>query len=309
MKLIVFILSSLLITTNFVQAALSDGDIVQNFTLTKYGGAEGETLSLYDYEGHIIVLDFFAYWCGPCQTSSPEIEKEIADYYAASGGTANNLPVTVIAVSIDNRNTTAVDSFIQNAGLKLVGLDETQKGWSQFGLGYIPHFAVVNGVANANYSQWEVVHTNYGYRGASFYKNIAESVETSGGFAAWAELNISDSNARAPMDDSDLDGMSNLLEYACGTNPNACEGHSALNLLRDQAGDYLLNYTESKATTGLATTIEMSNDLIRWTPLPTDTGTVRQIDLGEQSRIELTIPSSKIDAKFWRRSVRLASGQ
>ena len=153
-------------------AQLQEGDIVSNFTLPKHGGG---TISLHDYEGHIIVLDFFAYWCGPCQTSSPELETDVAEYYENLGGTANGIPVVVLAVSIDNNNTGAVDSFVQNSGLQIVALD-SGAAWSQFGQGYVPHFAVVNGVAGANYQQWEVIHTNYGYRGANFYRNQAEGV-------------------------------------------------------------------------------------------------------------------------------------
>ena len=51
------------------------GDVAWDFEITNR--ETGEPLRLSDYEGHVVVLDFFAWWCGPCRTSSPDIEKNI----------------------------------------------------------------------------------------------------------------------------------------------------------------------------------------------------------------------------------------
>jgi thiol-disulfide isomerase/thioredoxin len=47
------------------------------FTLTKVDGAP---LKLSDYRGKILVLNFWATWCGPCLTELPLFEKTIAKY-------------------------------------------------------------------------------------------------------------------------------------------------------------------------------------------------------------------------------------
>jgi thiol-disulfide isomerase/thioredoxin len=49
------------------------------FTLTKL---DGSSLKLDDYRGKIIVMNFWATWCGPCLTEMPLFEKTIAKYKA-----------------------------------------------------------------------------------------------------------------------------------------------------------------------------------------------------------------------------------
>jgi len=43
-----------------------------------------ETWRLYDYKGDVIVLDFSAMWCGPCQSAATTVQ-EIQDFYNPEG--------------------------------------------------------------------------------------------------------------------------------------------------------------------------------------------------------------------------------
>ncbi len=61
-------------------------EIAPNFTLPVCANGEG-SWELYDYWGdrnggdyHVIYLDIFATWCGPCQESAPTTEDFVRDY-------------------------------------------------------------------------------------------------------------------------------------------------------------------------------------------------------------------------------------
>ena len=167
---------SLLVATDSLHAQKEAGDFAGNFTIANR--LETGDLSLFDYAGHVIVLDFFAYWCGPCQTSSPDLEVNVAQYYAGRGGNAHGVPVTVIAVNIESGDEYQTDMFVSNAGLSLVANDYQREAWNTYTMGYIPHFVVINGVNNSpSYEQWEIIHTNYGYPGATYFRNLIDTVE------------------------------------------------------------------------------------------------------------------------------------
>ena len=54
------------------QSLLTPGTVAPDFTAEAFGG--GET-KLSNYRGKVVILDFWATWCGPCMKSMPHIEK------------------------------------------------------------------------------------------------------------------------------------------------------------------------------------------------------------------------------------------
>jgi len=48
-----------------------------DFTLTTF---EGESHTLSDYQGQVVVINFWASWCGPCELEAADLEQAWRDY-------------------------------------------------------------------------------------------------------------------------------------------------------------------------------------------------------------------------------------
>ncbi len=156
------------------------GSITENFTLTDR--RTGEPVSLKDFEGYVVVLDFFAFWCAPCAFSSPDIEQNIQRYYDGLGGNPNGIPVQVISVNIESEDGASTDAFVNQVGMDLVIDDPNAVAWDFYNqTDGIPLFAIINGVKDSpSHEQWEVLHNAPSYPGGPDpFRAIINSVEAS----------------------------------------------------------------------------------------------------------------------------------
>jgi thiol-disulfide isomerase/thioredoxin len=150
------------------------GNTAVDFTVKTHG--TNSDVSLYDYSGNIIVLDFFAYWCGPCKTASSELEPYIQQYYNGLGGNPAGIPVKLISINIESRYPHLTDDYIAGYGLETVWDDFGWVAFRAFSTGAIPQFAIINGVNGANYDQWEVIYLKTGY-GAGSYTSFRSAID------------------------------------------------------------------------------------------------------------------------------------
>ena len=70
---------------------LEIGQIAPDFT---QNDQYGKPISLKDFRGKVVMIDFWATWCGPCIASIPHV-KEIKKKYASSD-------LIILGVSLDN---------------------------------------------------------------------------------------------------------------------------------------------------------------------------------------------------------------
>lgn len=173
-----FLLAGLILVCVRIEAQVTGvGMTARDFSIVNR--LTGDALRLYDYSGHVIVLDFFAWWCPPCRASSPDVEENVLSYYRSRGGNPAGLPVTVISINIEPDSPEETDSYISDFGIELVGDDFEREAWGQFNTeNAIPLFVVLNGAPNSSsHKQWEVLHSAAGYYGAEHMRSLIDSVK------------------------------------------------------------------------------------------------------------------------------------
>ena len=120
---------------------LAAGDLAPDFTLEDL---DGRRVTLSELRGSMVVLDFWATWCGPCRIGLPKLQE--FDTWARAEG----LPVQVLPVNIAERVRTAdarkqrVGSFWRGKGYTmptLMNYDDSVA--ATYNVGPIPHTVVI----------------------------------------------------------------------------------------------------------------------------------------------------------------------
>jgi peroxiredoxin len=113
-------------TANKLQAALQVGTKFPDFNEKD---VTGKPLSLTNFQGRVVLIDFWAMWCAPCVTELPNLLKTFETYHAKG--------FEIIGINLDN-DAKKLDSFIQEKNIT----------WPQFcdGQGWQNRLAVKYGV-------------------------------------------------------------------------------------------------------------------------------------------------------------------
>src|SRR5260370_31331961 len=82
-------------------------------------GVDGKPVKSSDFAGKVVILDFWATWCGPCRMEIPSFI-ELQKQYADKG-------LVVVGVSLDQDGASVVKSCMDKAGINYPGVlcDET----------------------------------------------------------------------------------------------------------------------------------------------------------------------------------------
>jgi peroxiredoxin len=90
------------------------GSAAPDFTLTD---PSGRSISLSSLRGKVVLLDFWATWCGPCVSAVPEV-KRIWETYGGKG-------LVILSISLDT-DVPGWKSFIQESGMNWMHVLDTR---------------------------------------------------------------------------------------------------------------------------------------------------------------------------------------
>jgi len=120
-----------------IQAALAVGTVFPDFNEKDLAG---KPLSVANYKGKVVLVDFWATWCGPCVGELPNVLKTYEKYQAKG--------FEIIGISLDDSKD-ALDKFIKDKGVSWVQFFDG-KGWgnklaAQYGVNSIPATYLLDG--------------------------------------------------------------------------------------------------------------------------------------------------------------------
>jgi peroxiredoxin len=100
---------------------------------------DGKTVRLSDFSGRVVIIDFWATWCGPCKESSLELEKLHRKY--------KDRGVVVLGISMDEGTSAAqrVKEFAGKYGLTYRMLMDNGKTSGTYGVRNIPATYLLDG--------------------------------------------------------------------------------------------------------------------------------------------------------------------
>lgn len=113
-------------------AAMTLHEAPRTVPALRFEDGRGQSLTLADFQGRVVLLNIWATWCGPCRAEMPTLDR----LQAALGGP----DFEVVALSIDRAGIGAVDRFYAEIGVKHLGrfIDVTAKTGRDLGAYGLP---------------------------------------------------------------------------------------------------------------------------------------------------------------------------
>ena len=138
---LVSILVCFLVLGTTKSPSVSKGELAPEFELTN---PKGKTIKLSKLKGKVVLLDFWASWCGPCRKENPNVVEAYRKYNKAKFKNAKGFEV--FSVSLD-RNEADWTAAIEKDALvwKAHGWDKSGEVSKLYGVSSIPSAFLIDG--------------------------------------------------------------------------------------------------------------------------------------------------------------------
>ena len=135
-KLLPGVLGSLVVSASLLAAPVGAGDAsgpAAPFSLKSRGG---QTVALGDLKGQVVLINFWATWCGPCRKEMPLLE-QIQKKYAPLG-------FTMLGVNVEE-DTRMMDTFLKDVPVSFPILLDPANGVSKlYSVSAMPSTVIVD---------------------------------------------------------------------------------------------------------------------------------------------------------------------
>jgi len=135
------------------------GSLAPDFTLRDLNG---ESFSLAEAKGKVVILDFWATWCPPCRAELPHFQSLHREYEGKG--------LVVIGISLDSTGAASVKSFIEDNGISypiLMGDRDVQASYG--GIRSIPTTFVID-------RKGHIVKKFVGYQSKEVFEDLVKKL-------------------------------------------------------------------------------------------------------------------------------------
>ena len=105
----------------------------------------GNNMSLADLRGEVIILDFWATWCGPCRLAMPVLDKFVKDKMPDG--------VHVFSINVWENNNHKAKAFMEKKGYDMTLLFGSKELTKAYGITGIPYICAVDREGNIRYEE------------------------------------------------------------------------------------------------------------------------------------------------------------
>jgi thiol-disulfide isomerase/thioredoxin len=146
-KLISFLLTLVFITSLNAESPFKKGDRLPKITLPSIHSDSGDSISLNQLKGRIVLLDFWGTWCAPCRETNKELIAIYKKFHDKEFEDGVGFEIFSIAIDKDKKK---IRTSIEEDGLPWKFHSSDYKMWNSeicqiFNLKYLPANILLDG--------------------------------------------------------------------------------------------------------------------------------------------------------------------